>query len=199
MRIESSEEEDDFPSIESVTPQSKIDTIYQSNTEKVCSPPPISLCKAKMSESFVNANWKFYLLVLKLRNFLKRNCLFCLVVLYYYSVLLVLCFFKPGSLSLGQDFRLLALACIHAIMLIILNCLCMCCLNAMHIFLCILKWTFLEGKSLVFIWHLGRKESLDTQLKWESDAPSNYGVKMSMMLMVEIRWPTVGILSYGFL
>lgn len=33
--MESSEEEDDFPSIESVTPQSKIDTIYQSNTEKV--------------------------------------------------------------------------------------------------------------------------------------------------------------------
>ncbi|XP_058198251.1 exocyst complex component EXO84C isoform X2 [Rhododendron vialii] len=32
--MESSEEEDDFPSIESVTPQSKIDTIYQSNTEK---------------------------------------------------------------------------------------------------------------------------------------------------------------------
>lgn len=35
MRMESSEEEDDFPSIESVTPQSKIDTIYQSKTEKV--------------------------------------------------------------------------------------------------------------------------------------------------------------------
>ncbi|KAL3522998.1 hypothetical protein ACH5RR_015832 [Cinchona calisaya] len=34
MRMESSEEEDDFPAIESVTPQSKIDTIYQSNTEK---------------------------------------------------------------------------------------------------------------------------------------------------------------------
>ncbi|KAI8524713.1 hypothetical protein RHMOL_Rhmol13G0169800 [Rhododendron molle] len=32
--MESSEEEDDFPSIESVTPQSEIDTIYQSNTEK---------------------------------------------------------------------------------------------------------------------------------------------------------------------
>ncbi|KAK2975483.1 hypothetical protein RJ640_005792 [Escallonia rubra] len=32
--MESSEEEDDFPSIESVTPQSKIDTIYQSKTEK---------------------------------------------------------------------------------------------------------------------------------------------------------------------
>ncbi|CAH9097708.1 unnamed protein product [Cuscuta europaea] len=34
MRIESSEEDDDFPLIESVTPQSKIDTIYQSATEK---------------------------------------------------------------------------------------------------------------------------------------------------------------------
>ncbi|KAI3491982.1 hypothetical protein L1887_43619 [Cichorium endivia] len=32
--MESSEEEDDFPSIESVTPQSKIDTIFQSKTEK---------------------------------------------------------------------------------------------------------------------------------------------------------------------
>ncbi|KAL4572724.1 hypothetical protein LXL04_019507 [Taraxacum kok-saghyz] len=32
--MESSEEEDDFPTIESVTPQSKIDTIYQSKTEK---------------------------------------------------------------------------------------------------------------------------------------------------------------------
>ncbi|KAL7211085.1 hypothetical protein ACSBR2_014045 [Camellia fascicularis] len=32
--MESSEEDDDFPSIESVTPQSKIDTIYQSKTEK---------------------------------------------------------------------------------------------------------------------------------------------------------------------
>ncbi|XP_027086981.2 exocyst complex component EXO84C-like isoform X1 [Coffea arabica] len=34
MRMESSEEDDDFPAIESVTPQHKIDTIYQSNTEK---------------------------------------------------------------------------------------------------------------------------------------------------------------------
>ncbi|GAA0150966.1 hypothetical protein LIER_09786 [Lithospermum erythrorhizon] len=34
MRMESSEEEDDFPTIESVTPQSKIDTIFQSHTEK---------------------------------------------------------------------------------------------------------------------------------------------------------------------
>ncbi|XP_016460553.1 exocyst complex component EXO84C [Nicotiana tabacum] len=34
MRMESSEEEDDFPCIESVTPQSKIDSIYQSKTEK---------------------------------------------------------------------------------------------------------------------------------------------------------------------
>lgn len=33
--VESSEEEDDFPSMESVTPQSKIDTVYQSKTEKV--------------------------------------------------------------------------------------------------------------------------------------------------------------------
>ncbi|KAH6756954.1 LOW protein: exocyst complex component-like protein [Perilla frutescens var. hirtella] len=32
--VESSEEEDDFPSMESVTPQSKIDTVYQSKTEK---------------------------------------------------------------------------------------------------------------------------------------------------------------------
>ncbi|KAL8508469.1 hypothetical protein ACS0TY_018918 [Phlomoides rotata] len=32
--VESSEEEDDFPSMESVTPQSKIDTAYQSKTEK---------------------------------------------------------------------------------------------------------------------------------------------------------------------
>ncbi|MFS7948671.1 putative cullin repeat-like-containing domain superfamily, exocyst component Exo84 [Helianthus anomalus] len=32
--MSSSEEEDDFPCIESVTPQSKIDTIYQSKTEK---------------------------------------------------------------------------------------------------------------------------------------------------------------------
>lgn len=31
----SSSEEEEFPSIESVTPQSKIDTIYQSKTEKV--------------------------------------------------------------------------------------------------------------------------------------------------------------------
>lgn len=33
--MESSEEDDDFPSIESITPQSKIDSIYQSHTEKV--------------------------------------------------------------------------------------------------------------------------------------------------------------------
>ncbi|KAJ4827518.1 hypothetical protein Tsubulata_038364 [Turnera subulata] len=32
--MESSEEEDDFPSIESITPQSKIDSLYQSHTEK---------------------------------------------------------------------------------------------------------------------------------------------------------------------
>ncbi|XP_023751787.2 exocyst complex component EXO84C [Lactuca sativa] len=32
--MDSSEEEDDFPSIESVTPQSKIDTVFQSKTEK---------------------------------------------------------------------------------------------------------------------------------------------------------------------
>lgn len=33
--MESSEEEDDFPSIESITPQSKIDSVHQSLTEKV--------------------------------------------------------------------------------------------------------------------------------------------------------------------
>lgn len=33
--MESSEEDDDFPSIESITPQSKIDSVYQSHTEKV--------------------------------------------------------------------------------------------------------------------------------------------------------------------
>lgn len=33
--MESSEEEDDFPNIESVTPQSKIDSSYQSKFEKV--------------------------------------------------------------------------------------------------------------------------------------------------------------------
>ncbi|CAN1150936.1 Exocyst complex component EXO84C [Linum perenne] len=32
--MESSEEEDDFPSIETITPQSKIDSLYQSHTEK---------------------------------------------------------------------------------------------------------------------------------------------------------------------
>lgn len=32
--MESSEEDDDFPSIEGITPQSKIDSVYQSNTEK---------------------------------------------------------------------------------------------------------------------------------------------------------------------
>ncbi|KAE8708837.1 Exocyst complex component EXO84C [Hibiscus syriacus] len=32
--MESSEEEDDFPSIESITPQSKIDSVHQSHTEK---------------------------------------------------------------------------------------------------------------------------------------------------------------------
>ncbi|XP_051128962.1 exocyst complex component EXO84C [Andrographis paniculata] len=32
--VDSSEEEDDFPSMENVTPQSKIDTLYQSKTEK---------------------------------------------------------------------------------------------------------------------------------------------------------------------
>lgn len=32
--MESSEDDDDFPSIESITPQSKIDSIYQSHTEK---------------------------------------------------------------------------------------------------------------------------------------------------------------------
>ncbi|KAK0575920.1 hypothetical protein LWI29_009158 [Acer saccharum] len=32
--MESSEEDDDFPSIENITPQSKIDSVYQSNTEK---------------------------------------------------------------------------------------------------------------------------------------------------------------------
>lgn len=35
--MESSEEEDDFPSIESITPQSKVDSLYQSHTEKVSS------------------------------------------------------------------------------------------------------------------------------------------------------------------
>jgi hypothetical protein len=34
--MESSEEDDDFPFIESITPQSKIDSLYQSHTEKVC-------------------------------------------------------------------------------------------------------------------------------------------------------------------
>lgn len=34
MKMESSEEEDDFPLFESITPQSKIDSLYQSNTEK---------------------------------------------------------------------------------------------------------------------------------------------------------------------
>jgi hypothetical protein len=33
--MESSEEEDDFPSIESIIPQSKVDSLYQSQTEKV--------------------------------------------------------------------------------------------------------------------------------------------------------------------
>lgn len=33
--MESSEEEDDFPSIESIIPQSKVDSLYQSHTEKV--------------------------------------------------------------------------------------------------------------------------------------------------------------------
>ncbi|KAL6282884.1 hypothetical protein ACE6H2_013813 [Prunus campanulata] len=32
--MESSEEDDDFPSIESITPQSKVDSLYQSHTEK---------------------------------------------------------------------------------------------------------------------------------------------------------------------
>ncbi|KAJ7969284.1 exocyst complex component EXO84C [Quillaja saponaria] len=32
--MESSEEEDDFPSIENITPQSKVDSLYQSHTEK---------------------------------------------------------------------------------------------------------------------------------------------------------------------
>lgn len=34
--MESSEEEEDFPSLESITPQSKVDSLYQSHTEKVC-------------------------------------------------------------------------------------------------------------------------------------------------------------------
>lgn len=34
-KMESSEEEDDFPSIESIIPQSKVDSLYQSQTEKV--------------------------------------------------------------------------------------------------------------------------------------------------------------------
>lgn len=39
--MESSEEEDDeFPSIETITPQSKIDSLYQSHTEKVPSRIP---------------------------------------------------------------------------------------------------------------------------------------------------------------
>ena len=33
--MESSEEEDDFPSIESIIPQTKVDSLYQSHTEKV--------------------------------------------------------------------------------------------------------------------------------------------------------------------
>lgn len=33
--MESSEEDEDFPSIENVTPQSKIDSLYQSDSEKV--------------------------------------------------------------------------------------------------------------------------------------------------------------------
>ena len=37
--MESSEEEDDFPSIESIIPQSKVDSLYQSHTEKVRSFP----------------------------------------------------------------------------------------------------------------------------------------------------------------
>ncbi|CAN1824827.1 hypothetical protein LINPERHAP1_LOCUS30921, partial [Linum perenne] len=32
--MESSEEEDDFPSIETITPHSKIDSLYQSHTKK---------------------------------------------------------------------------------------------------------------------------------------------------------------------
>ncbi|EPS72961.1 hypothetical protein M569_01795 [Genlisea aurea] len=36
--VESSEEEEDFPSMESITPQSKIDTVYQSKTEKATQP-----------------------------------------------------------------------------------------------------------------------------------------------------------------
>lgn len=36
-KMESSEEDDDFPSIESITPQSKVDSLYQSHTEKVSS------------------------------------------------------------------------------------------------------------------------------------------------------------------
>lgn len=35
--MESSEEDDDFPSIESITPQSKVNSVYQSHTEKVSS------------------------------------------------------------------------------------------------------------------------------------------------------------------
>ncbi|KAI3909932.1 hypothetical protein MKW98_012986 [Papaver atlanticum] len=34
--MESSEEEDDFPTHEWITPQSKINSIYQSNAEKTC-------------------------------------------------------------------------------------------------------------------------------------------------------------------
>lgn len=45
-KMESSEEEDDLPSIESITPQSKIDSVHQSLTEKV---PPFSLSLATFS------------------------------------------------------------------------------------------------------------------------------------------------------
>lgn len=41
--MESSEEEDDFPSIESIIPQSKVDSLYQSHTEKVRSSSNFSI------------------------------------------------------------------------------------------------------------------------------------------------------------
>lgn len=62
--MESSEEDDDFPSIESITPQSKVDSVHQSHTEKVCFPfffPPFLLPNFYYIKENVTYFWDLWL------------------------------------------------------------------------------------------------------------------------------------------
>lgn len=74
--MESSEEEEDFPSIESIIPQSKVDSLYQSQTEKVRSFSSQSTSNNAHSEE----------------NFYLFNCMFLWIVMKQKLV----CFFFQG-------------------------------------------------------------------------------------------------------